>query len=228
MQAIILAGGFGTRLQAVIPDLPKSLAPIQQRPFLFYLLRYLQIQGITHVIFALHHMADKIIAYLQTLPTDLSFTYICEQEPMGTGGAIRNALSFYKDNKPVFVLNGDTFVKLDYRAMYRVHQQTRLTVALSEMDNCERYGRILVDNDRVIAMREKGDASCGWINAGVYLLDPQIFADFPLRKFSFEQDFLPAYITSEQVKAFLVRDYFIDIGIPEDYAKCSSAHCNWF
>src|SRR3990167_4425817 len=223
MRAIILVGGLGTRLRSVIPDLPKPMAPILGKPFLAYLLDYLKAQGITEVIFPVYHMREKIQDYFQTSYANISIHYIVEDQPLGTGGAIVNALTSTSDQtSPIFVLNGDTFVKLDYRAMYAVaeEQPTQLTMALRLVADCSRYGKVMIENNHVVAFKEKGESGPGLINSGVYLVSPQLFSQFHLpRQFSLEQDFLLPYATSLRPRAFITQDYFIDIGIPEDYAR---------
>lgn len=225
MKAIILAGGFGTRLRSVLIDLPKPMAPIQDKPFLAYLLKYLQQQGVTSVTMAVHYLREKIQAYFQSHYANIEITYAVETEPLGTGGAIFQALSSQQTPEPIFVLNGDTFVKLDYQAMYRVHQQNNasITMALRKTDDCSRYGKILTDGDRITQFKEKSEQGPGFINAGVYLISPDLFSRFTLAKqFSFEKDFLFPYLPLLRARAFIADDYFIDIGVPEDYARAQT------
>lgn len=221
MRAIILVGGFGTRLRAVLPDLPKPLAPIDNKPFLAHLLNYLKQHGITSVIFSVHYLREKFRDYFQSHYAGIHIAYAEEDEPLGTGGAIVNALSMLNTTQPVFVLNGDTFVKLDYQAMYQQHHATTtMTMALRSVEDCNRYGNVMTSENRVTAFREKGEQGPGLINAGVYLINPNLFAAFSLPKqFSFEKDFIFPYVTALRPQYFLTHDYFIDIGIPDDYAR---------
>lgn len=223
MQAIVLVGGFGTRLRSVIADVPKPMAPIKDKPFLAHLLHYLKKQGITRVIFPIHYMGESIRSYFQSRYLGMDILYAVEEQPLGTGGAMVNALSLIHDkHEPVFVLNGDTFLKLDYQAMVQQHcsQHATLTMALRRVEECDRYGKVVTENQRIMAFREKGEAGPGLINAGVYLLHPQLFAPFSLpERFSFETDFLFPYLAQLQPQAFIANDYFIDIGIPDDYAR---------
>jgi D-glycero-alpha-D-manno-heptose 1-phosphate guanylyltransferase len=226
MKAIILVGGFGTRLRSVLPDLPKPMAPIKGKPFLAYLLEYLQQQGITRVIFPVHYLGEKIRAYFQSHYAGIRIEYVEEQEPLGTGGAILNALAVTEDSaeEPVFVLNGDTFVALDYRAMYQeqVVSGSSFVMALRKVDDCSRYGKVMTQDHHVVAFREKGEAGPGYINAGVYLIDPTLFDKYSLPPvFSFEKDFMLPYTGILRPRAFIADDYFIDIGIPEDYARAA-------
>jgi D-glycero-alpha-D-manno-heptose 1-phosphate guanylyltransferase len=222
MKAIILLGGFGTRLRSVVPDLPKPMAPIGDKPFLAYLLDYLKVQGITTAIFSVHYLREKIQAYFQSNYQGIDIIYAEEMEPLGTGGAMRFAASFVKNNEPVFVLNGDTFVKLDYRGMFQAHQETKaqITMALRTVGDCHRYGKVVVDGDTIIQFYEKGESGPGLINAGVYLIQPNLFFAFNMpASFSFETDFLFPHLVTLKPHPFLADDYFIDIGIPEDYAR---------
>lgn len=222
MQAIILAGGFGTRLRSVLPDLPKPMAPIHDKPFLAHLLTYLKSQGITQVILPVHYMAEKIMAYFQSQYAGISIHFIQEDKPLGTGGAILNALTAYHAANPVFVINGDTFVKLDYQAMYEqhVHAKANMSMAVRHVDDASRYGKVLTQDKSIVGFKEKGEQGPGFINAGVYLIQPDLLAQYDLpQQFSFEQDFLLAHLEAINAQAFIANDYFIDIGIPEDYAR---------
>jgi D-glycero-alpha-D-manno-heptose 1-phosphate guanylyltransferase len=225
MHAIVLVGGFGTRLRSVLPDTPKPMAPIHGKPFLAYLLAYLKTQGITQVIFPVHYMAEKFSAYFQSEYAGISIQYVAEEQPLGTGGAIVNALTAYTGREPVFVLNGDTFVKLDYPAMYTRHLESGadITMALRSVDDCCRYGKVVTENNRIVEFKEKGEQGPGFINAGVYLIQPDLFARHKMPAvFSFEKDFMYPCLEKINAQAFAANDYFIDIGIPEDYSRAVS------
>lgn len=244
MRAIILVGGFGTRLRSVLPNLPKPMAPIQQKPFLAHLLDYLETQGITDVIFSVHYLREKIQDYFQSNYNNINISYAIEPEPLGTGGAIAYAFSVAQEqfrlqthtqpaqpallpvreseSNAYFVLNGDTFLKLDYRAMLAQHQRsgTSITMALRCVPDGSRYGKVVEQDGTIVAFREKGVAGPGLINAGVYLIDPTLFAQFPQpAHFSLESDFLVPHLSELKPQAFIANDYFIDIGIPEDYER---------
>jgi D-glycero-alpha-D-manno-heptose 1-phosphate guanylyltransferase len=223
MQAMILVGGLGTRLRQVLRGLPKPMAPIQDKPFLAYLLQYLNKQGITQVIFLTHYMSEEIQAYFQSRYAGIDIKYIVEPQSLGTGGALLNALSQAHELRgPTFVLNGDTFVKLNYQAMFNQHcqQGPLLTIALCSVKDCSRYGKVVVENDHIVAFKEKGEKGLGLINVGVYLIHPHLFSSFSLPpRFSFENDFLLPYLTKLGPRPFIANDYFIDIGVPEDYAR---------
>lgn len=222
MQAIILAGGFGTRLQSIISHVPKPMAPIAGKPFLDFLLQYLSAQNFTSIIFALHYQYEVIQSYYEASHFNLSFSFAIEPAPLGTGGAILHALSHVDHTKAVFVINGDTFVKLDYRHMYQQHENNAadFTMVLREVADCSRYGRVLTEENKVRAFKEKGIADSGLINAGVYLFSPFWFNqwNFP-EVFSLENDFLLPKINQIQPQFVMAENYFIDIGVPEDYHR---------
>lgn len=222
MQAIILAGGFGTRLRSVLADVPKPMAPIHDKPFLAYLLDYLQAQGITEVVLSVHYLREQIQAYFKDSYQQMTIRYAIEEQPLGTGGAIIKSLQLVDKNQPVFVLNGDTFLRLNYKVMLLQHhwQAAPLTMALRKIPDCSRYGVVITEEDKVVAFKEQGTAAAGLINAGVYLLNPTLFNNTALpEQFSFERDFLFPQIATLQPRPFIVDDYFIDIGVPEDYAR---------
>ncbi len=222
MHAIVLAGGFGKRLNGVVPNLPKPMAPIHDQPFLAYLLNYLQQQGIRKITFSVHYLHEFIQNFFKTKFNQLDIHYAIEEQPLGTGGAILHALRFVDKAQPVFVINGDTFVKLNYQAMYRQHiaEQALLSLSLREVADCSRYGKVIMEEQVAISFKEKGELGAGLINAGVYLLNPDLFTPFNLpQQFSFETDFLFPQMSKLKPQVYITEDYFIDIGIPEDYAR---------
>jgi D-glycero-alpha-D-manno-heptose 1-phosphate guanylyltransferase len=218
MQAIILAGGFGARLRALVSEVPKPLAPIHGKPFLSYLMDYLKTQGITRVILSVHYKHEKIQAYFQSSYNGISIEYAVEDRPLGTGGAIKYALELTNNKEPVFVLNGDTWVKLNYYAMYAL-KSSAIIMCLCSMPDTSRYGSVTIANNKVVTFNERGGAYPGLINAGVYLINPDLFEGFPRSVFSFEKDFLFANIHTIKPQAFIAEGDFFDIGVPEDYEK---------
>jgi len=225
MKAIILAGGFGTRLQSVVSNTPKPMAPINGKPFLAVLVEYLAQQGVREVVLSVHYLREQIQQFFGDKYHGVIIRYAIEEVPLGTGGAIVHALKEIVGDEPVFVLNGDTFVKLDYQAMFQQHKinNAKMTMALRSIDDCARYGKVMVENDVIVDFREKGEVGPGRINAGVYLLQADLFMPFNLlAKFSFENEFVQPNLATLRPQAFAANDYFIDIGIPEDYARANS------
>ncbi|HEB7591968.1 TPA: nucleotidyltransferase family protein [Campylobacter coli] len=214
MQAIILCGGLGTRLKSVIKDIPKPMAPINDKPFLEFIFEYLKKQAIKEVILAVSYKYEVIQEYFKDEFLSIKIKYSIEKEPLGTGGAIKEALKFIKNE--AYVLNGDTFFDIDLTKLKL--NGNRICLALKQMNDFDRYGTVNVDKHGfVISFEEKVFKKQGLINGGIYLLTKDIFNEFDLeKKFSFEE-FLRENYEKLKAKAHIFDDYFIDIGVPEDY-----------
>ncbi len=224
MQVIILAGGFGTRLQSVVKDVPKPMADISGKPFLSYLLTHLKNFGATDVVLSVGYLQEKIVEHFGDYFLGMKVSYAREDKPLGTGGAIVNSLQFIDKNKPVVVVNGDTFLQINYQNLLKffAEKKSRLTLVLRKMDDCSRYGRVVIDENSLIQNFEEksSEQKSGFINGGIYVLDPKIFSEFAISEsFSFESDFLMKNLKSLEPQGFTVNEYFIDIGIPDDYAR---------
>jgi D-glycero-alpha-D-manno-heptose 1-phosphate guanylyltransferase len=220
--AVVLAGGFGTRLRSVISELPKPMAPVRGRPFLEFVLDELVEQGLETAILAVGYKAELIREHFGDAYRSLRLRYSVEEEPLGTGGGIRQAVDMAQGDA-VFVLNGDTLFRVALQALAdRFYASSSLlTVALKEMHHFDRYGTVLVNDAGVITgFREKRPMERGLINGGVYLLDRALFALKPLPPvFSFEREILEGEYLRARFHAVTFDGYFIDIGIPEDYAR---------
>jgi len=218
--AIVLAGGFGTRLKSVVKDVPKPLAPINNRAFLEYLFDYLRENGIKKVILSVGYRADLIQNHFGSSYRDISIEYIFEDTPLGTGGAIKKSLESVKESCN-FILNGDSFFNIDLRAFKESFDREKadISIALKEMQNFDRYGLIELNQNRVVEFKEKSFCKKGYINAGIYLVKSDILQNFESKSFSFESDFLQKSIDSLNIRGFKSDGYFIDIGIPEDYER---------
>ncbi|EOH4170462.1 nucleotidyltransferase family protein [Campylobacter jejuni] len=214
MQAIILCGGLGTRLKSVIKDIPKPMAPINDKPFLEFIFEYLKKQGIKEVILAVSYKYEVIKEYFKDEFLGIKIKYSIEKEPLGTGGAIKEALKFIKNE--AYVLNGDTFFDIDLSKLKL--NGSKICLALKQINDFDRYGTVNVDGlGLVISFEEKVFKKQGLINGGIYLLDKDIFKDFALQeKFSFEE-FLQENYRNLKARAEIFDNYFIDIGVPEDY-----------
>jgi len=218
MEAIILAGGLGTRLASRLDGIPKAMAPIGGRPFLEILLDKLQRGGCTRAILAVGHLHTAIQNHFGESFHGLPLDYVVEEVPLGTGGAIRKALQAASEEF-VLVFNGDTFLQTDYADLLRVHAAIRpsLTMAITHQQNIARYGGVLVNEGRIVGYQEKGRSGPGWINAGVYVLPREMPWPPALpEKFSFEVDFLVPQTAPLAPAAFEVEGFFLDIGVPED------------
>lgn len=224
MQAIILAGGLGTRLRTVLPDLPKPMAPVAGRPFLAHVLDALVDAGFESAVLAVGYRYEAIRHHFGATYRGMRLAYSVEASPLGTGGAIRLAADRTAAD-PVFVLNGDTYLELDYSAMLAAHRaaSTQLGVAVCEVPDVGRYGSLEVEAGRIVGFREKGRSGPGLINAGTYLLSAGLMAHIPAgRPHSFEQELLMPMVAELHPLAFVTRGLFIDIGVPEDYARAQA------
>lgn len=223
--AIILAGGLGTRLRSVVPDLPKCMAPVHGKPFIHYVISHLQTQGVNQFVFALGYKHEYFLDYLQQVLPAGNYQLSMEEEPLGTGGAIRQACRMV-DADAVVVTNGDTLFKGDIAALSVAHQANHAycSLLLKPMQQFNRYGVVELDaTQRITSFREKQYYESGLINAGMYLLETKPFLQENLpEKFSFEKDYLEAFYTSRQFTGLAQDAYFIDIGIPEDYARAQA------
>ncbi len=222
-EAIILAGGLGTRLRDAVPDLPKCMAPVNGKPFISYVIDHLVDEGIEHFIFALGYKSEIVIEYLQKDYSDLAYRVSVENEPLGTGGAIKLACLEAKE-KSVLVANGDTLFKIDVDALagFETLSGAHCTLSLKYMENFDRYGVVEIDEDCAItSFSEKAFYESGFINGGVYALNVHRFLEeknLPA-KFSFEKDYLEVYYDKRRMFGIEQDAYFIDIGIPEDYER---------
>lgn len=221
-EAIILAGGLGTRLRDTVPDLPKCMAPVAGRPFLFHVINYLRSQGVEKFIFSLGHMHEIIEKYLDAQFSTLNYQCSIEEEPLGTGGAILLACSKAME-KDVLVVNGDTLFRADLHeaGIFHNHHMAECTLLLKPMTHFDRYGVVETGDDLLVSsFKEKQFYASGNINAGVYVLNVSKFLDeeFPA-KFSFEKDYLEKYFSQRRIYGLVQDKYFIDIGIPEDYNR---------
>ena len=223
MEAIVLAGGFGTRLRELVPDLPKPMAPVAGRPFLEIVLHSLASRGFTRVLLALGYRAAAITAHFGNAFEGISIVYAIEREPLGTGGAIRLAREQCEADH-VFVFNGDTYLDLEVAAVEVCWQTWRKPViVVREVPDTARYGRVEVQNSRFIRFTDKGIPGPGLINAGCYVFPRNLLDDFPLGKsFSLEADFLAHAVQQQSFRVFRTNGMFIDIGIPADYLRAQT------
>ncbi len=227
-EAIILAGGLGTRLRDAVPELPKCMAPVGGRPFIRYVTDYFRKSGIEHFIFALGYKSDYFDEFFaeafppgsNTTGNRVSYSVSLEQEPLGTGGAIRQACTLAKTGT-VLILNGDTFFRIDLTALSGFHAEkdADCSLSLKPMKDFDRFGVVELDErQRVVDFREKQHYASGLINGGVYALDTRRFLNEGLpEKFSFEKDYLEK--GDRSLYGIVQDNYFIDIGIPEDYRR---------
>lgn len=225
-EAIVLVGGLGKRLRGVVTDVPKPLAPVAGRPFLAWVLEALEAGGVRRAVLAAGHMADVVQSTIGTRWGAMEIVTAIEPAPLGTGGAVRFAArSLLGDS--AHVVNGDTFLRYDPRALERVTREAgaAIGIALARVPDVARYGAVEVRDGRVVRFHEKGETGPGRINAGCYFLTAPAFAALPEGPaFSFESEVLPQASMRGEVAAFDATRDFIDIGVPEDYARAQQ----WF
>lgn len=228
MKAILLAGGFGTRLRPLTLNLPKATVPIFDRPFLYYQIDLLkQLPEIDEVILSLNYQPEAV---KNSLPKDsdigLDIRYLVEPKPLGTGGAIKFSEK-YLNNETVLVLNGDVLTHINLSQFLALHQSRKAhaTIALTPVDNPSSYGLVETDTkSNVLRFLEKpnpNEIHCNTINAGIYLLEPNTFNRIPPNtKYSIERSYFPSLIENhETFVAYINEDYWIDIGTPGKYLQ---------
>lgn len=222
MDAIVLAGGLGTRLRDAVSHLPKSLAPIGGRPFLDYLLAYLsKFKSINRVILATGYMSEKVIeSYSGRTDFGFRIDFSIEEELLGTGGGIKKALE-HATSETVIAMNGDSFIDVDIEEFIGFHknQGGRLSIVLKRVEDSGRYGFVKLEGERVLSFDEKRpDAGGGLINAGIYIFDRKIFDIVePHKIYSIEKDLIPEFVKNHDVFGYVSSGRFIDIGLPETY-----------
>lgn len=218
MEAIVLAGGLGTRLRAIVPDVPKPMAPVAGRPFLEILLESLSRKGFDRVILSIGFMAETISSHFGNSYAGMRIEYSIEDTPLGTGGAVRLALTKAVEDH-VFVFNGDTYLDLnvsEVEVLWNLHHFP--IVVAREVSDTARYGRLSAVDGWVTAFAEKGGTGAGLINAGCYVFRLNELDAFPVGSmFSLEADYLEKHIYVDRVVAYVCTGIFIDIGVPDDF-----------
>jgi D-glycero-alpha-D-manno-heptose 1-phosphate guanylyltransferase len=218
MEAIILAGGFGTRLRPAISDIPKSMAPIFGQPFLSILLFDLSKKGFDRVILSVGYKHSNLINYYGKKFNQLELNYVIEDKPLGTGGAIKKSLS-YVQNDHAFIFNGDTFIDLDtlsLESMWSLNNEP--VMAITEISDSFRYGKVIERDGLIIDFQEKGILGHGYINCGCYVFSKNQLNHFNSDiSFSIENDFFRHFVKNNKLFCFKSKSEFIDIGTPEDY-----------
>jgi D-glycero-alpha-D-manno-heptose 1-phosphate guanylyltransferase len=227
MRLLVLAGGFGTRLQSIVADVPKALAPVGKVPFLQLQIDHWKTQGINSFVFLLHHQANLVVSFLQKeknagVLMDCEVCWLVEPMPMDTGGAVAFAVEKLQLSGNFLVTNADTWLGT---GIAEVTQAKVPVMAVVELPDAARYGRVQFDQQhRVIAFQEKNNKQgAGWVNAGLCQLNAESFQNWDHLPFSLERLTFPAMVEGAKLKAVLLQTDFIDIGIPDDYFR----FCRW-
>jgi mannose-1-phosphate guanylyltransferase len=226
MKAVILVGGEGTRLHPLTINVPKAMVPILNKPCLEYLIRYLREHNITDIILTTSYLPDRIHSYLgDGDKLDVHLTYLVEEQPLGTAGAVKNAEALLDET--FFVVNGDILTGIDLTTMMRQHQKTRprVSIALTPVDDPTIYGVVETDGrgmvKRFVEKPSPEQVTTNMINAGIYILEPEVLADIPPSIPSmFERNLFPLLLErDEPILSYPADTYWIDIGTPEKYLK---------
>jgi D-glycero-alpha-D-manno-heptose 1-phosphate guanylyltransferase len=227
LDALILAGGLGTRLRSAVPDRAKSVAPVSGRPFLTYVLDHLaRSKRVSRFILCTGHQAWTVRGALGTAYAGIPVAYSEEAQPLGTGGALRNATAQFALSREFLVLNGDTILPLRVGSFIDFHraQKADLTLALSYARSADRFGTVSLDGARITSFAGRGSTTRGWINGGMYVFSSgaaKALLGMPER-FSIEADFFPNQIAMMRCVGYRSRAAFLDIGMPADYLRAAT------
>lgn len=220
---IILAGGLGTRLSETVKNIPKAMAPVNGKPFLEFQLKQIHEAGLKRVILSTGYLGEQIREYFGNSYRELEILYSHENEPLGTGGAVKKA--FERVQTPyALILNGDTLFRIDFDLFFQrnVEKLADVSIALRFVNDASRYGCVRINSEgNILAFEEKKPESApGLINGGIYLVSARFFKGFDLpEKFSLERDFFGVQVQKSSFYGQVFGDYFLDIGIPEDYKR---------
>ena len=227
-QAIILAGGLGTRLGAISKNTPKPLLEVNGRPFLDHIILNIREQGVEKIILSVGYLAEQIISYFgDGASLNVDIEYVIETAPAGTGGAL--ILSKDKMDDNFFVLNGDTIFDIDYNDLARLHMEEKAmaTIALREVDDSTRYGNVGMEGNKVISYAEKKQLGRDMINGGIYAMQKEAIIYLPSLPCSLENDLFPVLITKKLLSGKLYDGFFLDIGIPDAFKKADHLISRW-
>jgi len=225
-EAIILVGGLGTRLKSIVPNLPKPMAEVNGKPFLEYILNFLDKNDIKRVVLSAGYKWEIINDYFGNNFKGIELCYSVENSPLGTGGAIKKALT-YINSENVYILNGDTFFDIDLSSLDLIYN-SKLILSLKFLENFDRYSCVEYNNNnQVESFSEKRFRARGAINGGIYLVKSNIFENFKFEeKFSFE-NFIKKNFKTLNASVSVFDRFFIDIGIPEDYNRAQKDMANF-
>jgi len=226
IECIILAGGFGSRLQSISNNIPKALMPIGDLVYLDLLLEKVFKNNIKHIYLSLYYKPRLFQNYIGNSSFKNKLSSIVEPEPLGTGGAVNYVIENSSISTCFFVMNGDSISNISLNKMYEEFLEQNLTamIGISKVEDSGRYGTVLSKNGKTISFEEKGNDVPGWINNGHYIFKKEAFAGYS-GAFSLEKTLFPKLVENQELGAFKVEnDNFIDMGIPEDYEKL----CNMY
>jgi len=222
MKAFILVGGLATRLGEIVKQIPKAMLPIAGKPFLQYQIEQLRNSGIKDIVLCVGHLASSMIEYFGNgAKLGVNISYSCEETPLGTGGAIKNAEKFV--DGPFIVINGDTYFEIDYSKLIETHKTngSKITLVLNRVPDCGDYGSVILGKEnRILNFAEKTHKGEGLMSSGFYLIEPEVLKDMPAnQKVSIEQEVFPKFVAKGQISGLEMSGYHIDIGVPARLEK---------
>lgn len=230
MNAVILVGGLGTRLRPLTYDTCKAMMPVLNRPFLEHVFHYLRYHQIEDIILSLGYLPDQIQSYFgDGSKFGVRLSYVVENSPLGTAGAVKNAEQ-YLDQQAFLVLNGDIFTDIDLRMMLDFHRQNmaKATIALTPVDDISQYGVVETDPQRwvrrFVEKPSPGESTSNLINAGIYILEPELLSEIPPHShYMFEHHLFPTLLEKGvPFYGFPSNGYWMDMGSPEKYLRLQS------
>jgi NDP-sugar pyrophosphorylase family protein len=228
LKALVLAGGFATRLRPLSCSRPKTLFPLANQPLIDYTLQNLAEGGVDTIILSVYYMAENIVRYLGPTKYDMGILYSREQRPLGKGGGIKNAEDIL-NGEPFIVINGDIITDLDLRRLISFHEEKGglATIALYQVKDPSRYGSVELDREgritRFVEKPEPGMAPSNLINAGIYVLEPEVLEYMPAgKKFDTEVEVFPILAQERKLFGFEFHGYWTDIGVPEEYLNANA------
>lgn len=214
-QAVVLAGGFGTRLSSVSGETPKPMMPVGGIPFIYHVLRRLEACGAKLIVLALHYKADQMIEKIQSdNPVGCDIKFSVEQTPLGTGGAIKQAATMLTDES-FLVVNGDTYLDIDFYDLVQASAGHQLFMGAVQVNDRSRYGAIRLSKSGGVQFLGKGFSSSGPINSGAYVVTRSSILSEAADQFAFEEDYAQNFLGTFGAKIYDAQ--FVDIGVPEDY-----------
>ena len=226
MEIIILVGGKGTRLRSLVSDRPKPLADVNGKPFIEYIMDYLLQQGASHFILATGFMKKTFRTHFGDSYNEIPISFSEEESPLGTGGAIVKAQALLQENKPFFIVNGDTFFPIDLGQLqnFALASDSDIAIALCRANENGRYGAAKLNKENEIQLEKNAAAKGDLANGGICVLTRQIHTNlvFFQKPMSFETDLLPSLKDDGyKITGLPFGEYFIDVGTPQDYLKFS-------
>ena len=221
MQAIILAGGFGTRLSGILKHTPKPMVTIHDRPFLSIILNNIIKQGVSSIILSVGYKHNKIMNYFGNMYKTVPIIYCIESTPLGTGGAIKKAMKIATDES-ILVLNGDTYFDINFKNFFVFHDEfnSDISIGIKKVEKTDRYGTVILKKEKIVDFKEKHANKNAFINCGTYIIKRKIFKNIKHKKksFSFEKEILEINYNL-LINGYISKEKFIDIGVPEDLQR---------